>query len=336
MNRRYIIPAVVGVVIIAALIALSVRKTHMLNNDAGVVGNTAGNLYGSGLFCEHDGKVYFANPSHSGALYVMNPDESEVKKISGSAVKYINVDDNRIYYSLSGASSGSGLGYIRKATGLYSCNHKGGSGISYTQDAIGAVVLAGNRIFYQHYIKTRGTFLDSIRIDKSDEREYLPSMVNPSCVYNGSIYYAGAPTAGDMYLHKLDIATGDDTVVYSHQMYQPIYQDGVIYYIDLETDYELHRYDLLSGEDITLTDEKVEMFNVGSGMIYYQTDSSSADAALKRMTTDGFDTETVMTGIYSDINITSNFVYFHGYDSIYPMYHQGIRSGVNVMPFEPE
>ena len=47
-------------------------------NDAGTTGNTAGNLNNGGLFCESDGKVYFANAYDGGALYCMNPNETEI------------------------------------------------------------------------------------------------------------------------------------------------------------------------------------------------------------------------------------------------------------------
>lgn len=341
MKARNIVFIVVFALIITALVIMASLKGHMHTNEDGYVGNPGGNLYNGGLFCEHDGKVYFSNPSDSGYLYVMNSDESDVKKLAGVAVESINADDHRVYYALSGASAGSGLGYIRKATGLFSIKKNGGDSLCYTQDAVGVAALVGNYIYYQHYDKSIGTYLDRIRIDKSDNVTLIPSMVIPASADSGYIYFAGVPvnngthTEGDMYLHMLDTRTGTETVLYEHQMYQPIYDNGYIYYLDLETKYQLHRYSPVTGEDIALTTERVDMFNVGGGMIYYQTDSSSPDAALKRMTTEGADQEIVATGIYCDINITSNFVYFHSYDSKVPMYHQSLRGGVNVMLFEP-
>ena len=341
MKPRNIILIIVFSIAAAALIVLPLYRKQASLNSEYFTGNPGGNLYNSGLFCEQDGKVYFANPGESGALYVMNPDESDVKKLAGVSVESINADSTRIYYTLSGESAGSGLGYIRKATGLFSIRKNGGDSICYTQDAIGVASLVGNYIYYQHYDESKGTYLDRVKIDKSDNTTVIPAMVNPASADSGYIYFAGVPvsngthTEGDMYLHMLDTRTGEDTVLYEHQMYQPVYDNGYIYYLDLETKYQLHRYSPATGEDIALTTERVDMFNVGSGMIYYQTDSSSPEAALKRMTTDGMDQEIVATGIYCDINMTSQFVYFHSYDSMTPMYHQSVRGGVNVMLFEP-
>ena len=343
MKVRNIIFAVVSISLLAALIVASVLKKNMPMNEDYYVGNPGGNLYNGGLFCEHEGKVYFSNPNDNGFLYVMNPDETDVKKIAGVSVESINVDKHRVYYALSGQSTGSGLGYLRKATGLFSIKKSGGDSICYTQDAVGVSTLIGSYLYYQHYDKTRGTYLDRIKIDKSNPSTVIAAMINPGSADSGYIYYAGVPSGDnnhpndykDMYLHMYDTRTGTDTTLYEHQMYQPIYDNGNIYYMDLETKYQLHRYNLATGEDVTLTDERVDMFNVGGGMIYYQTDSSSPDAALKRMTTDGTDIETVATGVYCDINMTSNFVYFHSFESKSMMYHQSVRGGINMMAFMP-
>ena len=343
MKARNTVFIIIFIGLLTALIISAALKKHMPMNQDDYSGNPGGNLYGGGLFCEHEGKVYFANPNDGGSLYVMNVDESDVKKLAGVSVESLNVDDHRVYYALSGQSSGSGLGYIRKATGLFSIKKSGGDSICYTQDAVGVANLIGSYLYYQHYDKTKGTYLDRIKIDKTDPSTVIEAMIDPSSCDSGNIYYSGVPSGNnnrpndykDMYLHMYDTRSGTDTTLFEHQMYQPIYDNGFVYYLDLETKYQLHRYSLMTGEDVPLTDERVDMFNVGGGMIYYQTDSSSPDAALKRMTTDGTDIETVATGIYCDINMTSSFVYFHSYESLSPMYHQSLRGGVNVMLFDP-
>ncbi len=333
MNRRSIITLAIITVIVGVLLFFSFRSAHMPMNDPGTIGNTAGNLNNRGLFCEKDGTVYFSNPYDNGALYSMDADESHIKKISDVSVESLNADSRRIYYTLSGSSSGSGLGYIRKATGLFSMKKNGSDTICYTQDPVGIASLCGSNIYYQHYRKNSGTDLDKIQIDKKNNRTVAENMVSPASVDYGCIYYSGA--SEDMYLYRLDDMTDSSTVIYEHQMYNPVYLGGFIYYMDLETNYQLHRYDMSTGEDRVLTTDRVDMFNVYNNMIYYQKDSSSPDAALMRMTVDGEYVETVATGIYTDINITSTYVYFHAFNEPTPMYHQPVYSGINVSVFEP-
>ncbi|MDE7206260.1 MAG: DUF5050 domain-containing protein, partial [Lachnospiraceae bacterium] len=64
-----IICAVFAVLICAGLFVLSNFAKRIPENPPGTIGNTSGNLYNGGLFCESDGYVYFSNPYDSNALY---------------------------------------------------------------------------------------------------------------------------------------------------------------------------------------------------------------------------------------------------------------------------
>ena len=334
MTKKTVIAISVIFVIIGALVVLTLFSGKLHQNDAYVTGNIAGNLNNSGLYCEKNGVVYFANPDDHGFLYSMTADESNYKKILATSVESINADDNRIYYVMSGSSTGSGLGYIRKASGMFSIRKNGGDSICYTQDPVGIASLCGNYLYYQHYRKPTGTDVDRITINKKDNETLVANMASPASVDAGYIYYAGDDK--DHYLYVLDTSSGQSTLLYEHNMYAPIYQNGYIFYMDLESNYHLRRYSLSTGEDIELTSNRVDMFNVYGNMIYYQKDSSSPSAALMRMTTDGGGEEVVLDGVYCDINITSQYVYFHAYDNMSPTYHQSVTGPVSPTVFFPK
>ena len=61
-KRLPIIIIAVLVVVFAGLGFYSHQKSKIKYNTSYVNGNTAGNLYNAGLFCEKNGTVYFANP----------------------------------------------------------------------------------------------------------------------------------------------------------------------------------------------------------------------------------------------------------------------------------
>lgn len=336
MKRQAAILICVVVAIVSILVVIGLLSTHINvpKNDPFVVGNTGGNLSNNGLFAECDGVVYFANHLDGNAIYSMDPYEGNYKKISASGAQSLNVDGNRIYYSMTGPASDNGLGYIRKAKGLYSVNINGTKPLCYTQDAVGIIALSGNNLYYQHYTPSTGTYLDTILINKEDNKTVVDQMVSPASINSGYIYYSGVD--GDMYLYRLDTASNTSTCIFERNMYQPIYHNGDIYYIDLDTNYHLCKYNLTTGENTTLVSNRVDMFNVYGNIIYYQSDSSKADAALMRIGTDGMSEEFVLSGIYCDINITSQYVYFHPYDDETAMYHQSLYGSVNVTPFMPE
>ena len=73
-------------------------QTKTKYNESYVNGNTAGNLYNAGLFCESNGTVFFANPDDKYRLYSMDLDGSNLAKISDDTVMYINADSHYVYY----------------------------------------------------------------------------------------------------------------------------------------------------------------------------------------------------------------------------------------------
>jgi len=324
--------AIITVAIIF-LIILSVFSKKIPLNDEMITGNTAGNLYNRGLFCETaDGVVYFANPYDSNALYSMNVDESNIKKISNVSVEYLNCDGRRIYYYQSGTSGGQGLGYIRQSTGVYRTSLNGTDTVCLKKDPTAGMALCGNYLYYQHYTKETGTYLDKIKIDKSNEKTLLTEAVSPASIHNGIIYYAGVKE--DHYLYALDTATDTTTLLWEHNMYNPIYHNGYIYFMDLETDYELHRYDLASGAEEVITTDRLDFYNIYDNIIYYQK-SSSTEPALKRIYLDGSNEEVVMNGVFSYVNLTSQYAYFQKFDDPTTLYHQHLYGMVDVSALSP-
>lgn len=318
-NIKIILITILIVGLLVVLTLLSSRQSSVHVNDESVTGNTASNLLNNGLFCEYDDMVYFANPMDDGALYSMTSDETNVKKILSSSVKSINCDGKRIYYAQSGKSSGKGLGYMRKSTGMYSCTLKGGKSIAYTLEPVGIMSLCGNSIIYQKYVEGIGTTLYAMNIDKSGDKELVNQFVNPSSLYYSTLYYSGADK--DHYLYNLDLNTMTETCMWEHNMYNPVYHtDGWVYFIDLRTNYELHRYSPNSGEEEVLATDRIDFFNVIGNVIYYQV-STGSSPALKRVLTDGSAGDTVANGVYSNINTTSKYLYFTEFDDSAVMYH---------------
>ena len=94
---------VIGIFVVVLIIALFLLFKQMGNkvtlSAEGLIGNTAGNLYNGGLFCEYEGRIYFSNPDDDYALYSMKTDLSDLKKLYNDYARYINVDENYVYYT---------------------------------------------------------------------------------------------------------------------------------------------------------------------------------------------------------------------------------------------
>lgn len=301
------------------LIGVNYLSNHVTPNDSFQTGNTAGNLNNKGLYCESNGVVYFSNPYDHDVLYSMNPDETGVKRLNNVGVSSINADSKRIYYSQTGSADGSGLGYIRNTTGMYRCSLSGDNTFCYTKDPVGILALCGNNLYFQHYEVETGAYLDVTPIGEKQFTPLLYSMVTPASVAGTTIYYAGNDE--DHYLYALDTATDTSTLVWEKPLWNPVYQDGYIYFMDLRSNYELHRYNLATGEEQVLSDDRIDFFNVYGNVIYYQKSSTTAPA-LKRINIDGTNNEIIKKGVFESVNITSQYAYFNEYSQKTPVYHQ--------------
>lgn len=327
---KKIILIVTAVVFFMILVFLSVRQRTVRTNDGTVIGNLAGNLYNKGLFCEYEDTVYFANAYDNFALYSMKSDESEIKKIKSSATSFLNADENYLYCYQSGSSDYEGLSVAGSIRGIYRLNKSGKQSKSILRTDVSMLLLYGNDLYFDNYNSDSFSTLMTCRIDGSGEKTLCDYPLTPACVNNGSIYLAG--TKKDHYLYTLNRDTGDLIPVLSRNMWNPIVTDGYVYFIDLESNYNLCRYNFMTDTIEILTRERVDLYNVYDNIIFYQT--VAKEPALKRMNTDGSGQEIVRYGSYENINITSHYVYFNEFNASAPVYHTPTYGALNVTTFD--
>ena len=86
------------VLLLGLLIFLYILSNRVAPVPEGTVGNSAGNLYNGGMFCEYNGKVYFANPYDGNAMYVMDTDGSHMKKLIATSVSNICAGGKYLFY----------------------------------------------------------------------------------------------------------------------------------------------------------------------------------------------------------------------------------------------
>lgn len=321
------------VILLGGLLAGSIILNRIPENPAGTIGNSGGNLYNNGVFCENEGQVFFANPYDENTLYVMNSDETEFQKLTTVGVKSINAAGKYVYYYQDSVGDGSGLGYTVKTTGMYRMRKNGKDPECLKREPMLTMNLVDNNIYYQHFDDEGGLNLDRISIDKSSEATVLEGIMSPASAANSVIYYSHPED--NFLLYSYDTRTGINSLLWNHKVYNPIYHtDGYIYYMDIENNYQLHRYKPSTGEDQTLTYDRVDNFNIYDNCVYYQQVSQDTPA-LKRMQTDGSYVETIMLGNFENISLTSQYAYFTEYGSSSSIYHQSLWGPVNPSTFTP-
>ncbi len=308
-------------------------KVLLYKNPEGTVGNTGGNINNGGLFCQVGDKVYFANQYDDGTLYVMNVDETDIKKLSNAKPMYMNADGTYLYYFVNDVAAPSGLGgFSVQMLGIYRSDLKGKKAKCLDRALCTSMKLIDNTLYYARYDKVTKTTLYQVDIRRGKGEQALDFEMNPASSYGNKIYYNGVD--GDHYLYSYDTLTGQTQMVYDGNVWSPDAQGDYIYFMNISDDYKLCRYDMATGEVQTLTQDRVDCYLVCGNYIFYQKNSET-EPAIKVMYTDGSDPRMIAEGNYTSINATSKFVYFMGFGENAPMYKVSLESGdFQVMTFD--
>ncbi|MCQ2521161.1 MAG: DUF5050 domain-containing protein [Lachnospiraceae bacterium] len=337
MKIKKILPFIVLAVVIAILVVVrrfAAKASIIPENEVTLQGNTAGNIYNGGKFCETEEGVYFSNAYDGGALYFLGTD-GKAKKIAEGNISYINAAGDYLYYYTAETSSGAGLGYVRGGRGIYRIAKKGKNDTILVHGTSDAVLLLGNYIYYTNFGDTDGknnavVTLSRISINGEEETKLSENHVLLGAADGINLYYAGVTE--NHHLYALDSTSGMERDVAPLNAYKPIVQNGLVYYMDISDDYKVKCYHMSDGSVTTIVNERVDTFNMLGDMIYYQ-NCNPDSYALMRIHTDGSGLEKVYDGVASSIFMTSDYTYFTLFGADIPMYKTPTYGAVQIDTF---
>jgi hypothetical protein len=303
--------------------------------DPTVGGNTTGNLYNGGYFCEMDGKVYFRNNYDNGCMYSMNVDETDIKPVTTMNVYFISGNGNYLYFYMDSqhlSLSTSGIGTTVKYYGVYQCHLDGTKQKCLYRGRTAAQAMCGNYIYFQVKDANGGSLL-KIKNDKTNLTTISDEYIDPCGFCDGKIYFTGVTKDHNLYM--MDTLNGDKiTKIADGYIFYPIYHDGYIYYMDAVDNYHLKRMDLSTMKVEKLTNNRVECFNLNDQYIFYSV-AESLTPALHVMTLDGSSDVAVHQGIFFNISLTSQYVYYTPAKDNTRMYHMPIDGSQPPSLFNP-
>lgn len=329
-TAKILILFLVVAVVLVSVSLLSAYLKRLPKNPPETVGNTAGNINNNGIFCEADGKIYFSNAYDNGCLYVMNADGGNLQKLSSSSASLINSGGDYLYYYQKSVDGNKGLGYVRSVSGLCRMRNDGSRITGMNRSVIFSMQLVGNSIYYLSSDEN-GPLFYKTSTDGKEEVLLANYSINPACVSDGLIYYNG--TLDNHYLYALNTQSDTAEEIWRGNLWYPIIEGNYVYYLDVANNYRLCRYDRATDVIEVLTEDRVDCYNLGGGYIYYQKNSEAAPA-LMRMRYDGSEPEVIAEGNYTNINLTSEYVYFQSFASPVPMYRTPTAGAVNVTTFD--
>jgi hypothetical protein len=113
----------------------------------------------------------------------------------------------------------------------------------------------------------------------------------------------------------------------------PQVDGNYVYYMDCDKNYQVARVDLTTGDKIMVTDCRVDSFNVYGNYVYFLENDNDTQC-VARIKTDGTGYEAIVTGVYNDLNVTNDYVYFRDYNNGY-MYRAPVEMITNVKAYNP-
>ncbi len=309
---------VIGLIVVAIVGGIFIYKyynSRTFYNEEAVNGNTAGNLYGNGLYCEYDGMVYFANPNDGDSLYVMNVDESDVTKLANDRIYYINSDAHYLYYSRNNNRDYSQMSFLNVNTNsLCRIDHDGSDIMILDDDICDVCALSKNTVYYLHYDTTDATTLYRVGIDGVTREQYQTSAVDPSCVIGEKLYYSGV--VSDHSIRAINLTNNANSLVFYDNTWMPQVVNGYLYFMDLDDGERIYRVSLSGGEKEKISQYGTSDYNVdvAGNYIYYQSMKADTDGLYRIDLSSGEET-LIQSGQFNSINVTSRYVYYIDYFS---------------------
>lgn len=313
--KRVLIFLVVGTVaVVLGIFFYSLGRTYY--NEEDEIGNTAGNIYNGGLFCEQDGKIYFSNDDADGSLYVMNSDCTNIKRVSDDKAAYINADENYIYYvRANNTRETSSNGFMAfNNTGVYRINQNGTGLKAFTANPGAYLILKGNSVYFQRYDVETGLYLYKYKIDCTGERLLVKDSVIPAAVIDTDLYYTGFSKDRD--IHTVSLSSFTENTVISGSFAYPIFFEDYIYYIDMSDKYKIYRMKKNGSNPERIVNESCSTYNItNSGKyLYYQVDNNKSNR-ICRLNLANMKTETLMEGDFKQIHVTKAYVFFKDFNN---------------------
>ena len=259
-NRRGILIAVFILTILIASTLIINHFNRFIYNDSTTTGNSAGNLYNMGLFCEDGEYIYFSNPSDSFHLYSMEKDGTNIKKLNFDSSFSLNVANGYIYYTRNNKIEKSDFFLSGYAYGVYRFNLKNHRIVQLNDALSEYICLSGNYLYFQEY-SDKGLSFSKVAInDKKDYVELVDTGYTIANANKGNLYFTEIEKNHNIY--QWNTSNDSSSLLLSGNYYQPSVIDGILYVIDLEKDYSLVKIDLATMEETILSQERCINYNV--------------------------------------------------------------------------
>ena len=309
MNKtKRIIIIIVSIIAIIALIITGYFITRIPKNPKDATGNTPGNMLNGGSFCEHKGRIYFANPYDDNCLYSMKSDCTDLRKLSDDTVSCINAYGKFLYYVRNNSlkMDVNDSGFRGQIFALVRCRLNGKNSQGIYTGLSWDMNLNGNRLIFNTVEESKNV-TSAIDITGDNYEMIFEDDIDNMCIYDNKLYYSSSGSENHS-VYTRDLDTGSDSLYMEGNTHQAIRVEDVLYYLDMNNDYALTKVNLVTNVRSVLTNDRVVKYNVYGNMIFYQSEDPVHEVVC--MDINGNNRRSLYTGDVSTIGCTSKYTFF--------------------------
>ena len=298
----------------AGILLYSYLTNKVYKSAAGTIGNTAGNLYNGGLFCENGGRIYFSNPNDDYTLYSMNLQFGDYKKLYDDYARYINVDENYVFYVRQNnmKKKADKNPFVLYSTGVFRVRKNGSNLQMISKKPSGSLLLYDNKLYYQ-IAEDSKLSLHRIDIDKENDQEILNDDTQVVSVFDGRLYYAGK--LSEKNIHYLN-SNGNQNIAVETEAYLPIAMEEGIFYISPQNGYNIYLADYEDNERKNIVKHLCSWYNITSDgrYLFYNCDEKD-DSAIYMLDRESNEEVKILDGNYKWLNIAGGYCFFFDFYS---------------------
>ncbi|MEN2774514.1 DUF5050 domain-containing protein [Acetivibrio clariflavus] len=255
--------------------------------------NSPGNIVNGGLVCSNGEGIYISCPGDRHGIFKLNPDETNIQKLTSDESWFINIVGNRIYY----------------------CNSSDNDSIYIIDiDGNGRKKVINDRCWYlnvymdwMYYCsETDGYSVYKAKIDGSEKIKLVNDKCYNPILYKGFLYYCNNSDRNRLYRINTD---GKEKIrISNHEANCFCIDNDYIYFSSKNDNMSIYKIDILGTKIEKICSDTATNINIHNNWIYYCNKGDMSK--LYRIRCDGSEKEK-LNDDYSDyINIVGDSIYY--------------------------
>lgn len=271
-----------------------VPETVILNNtDISKHTHISGNIVNGSLVCSMEEWIYLSCPNQKHNLYKINPDKTQIIKLTSDETWFINIVDKSIYYCNSSDNDH-----------IYRINIDGSHRKKVIADSSLYLNVEQNWIYYCN--ESDGYSIYKAKTDGTEKIKLLNDEAYNLSLYHEFLYYCNKSDKGRLY--RINTCGGEKTKISNDEASYFCIADGWIFFCNKSDHMKLYKINTSGTKTVMICEDTSSNINIYKDWIYYCNKNDMSK--LYRIHSDGSDKEKLNDDYTDFITVVDDWIYY--------------------------